>query len=79
MRTYKVAVMRVQTQVVEFTVKAASEKELKSQLDSVDFSEIDHRFDEGEVDSIEYEVSRVEKTTSGEPSFADDDLQDLLD
>jgi hypothetical protein len=76
---FTVSASRVQKQTVNFQVEAPSEKALRDMLDSVDLGEIDHRFDDdGEIDSIEYEVNSIEKSEKPTLSFADEDLQDLL-
>lgn len=75
MKTFTVVVQRYQTQTATFTVKAKSEDELKEKLAEIDFGQIDHCFDEGEVESIEYEATSVTPTKN---STIDEELQDLL-
>lgn len=80
MITYSVSVSRTQVQSVRFIVQASNLSELKNKLDNVDFAEIDERFDGGEVDSIDYDVTEIYDVAEMESSSisVDDDLQDLL-
>jgi hypothetical protein len=57
---------------------------LKKKLDELDFGFIDSHFDEGEVDSIDYEVKSVTKVKKGSPNMitfddSDEDFQEMLD
>lgn len=79
MKSYEVTIRRHQTQSVTFTVKSDNEKALRDKLEEIDLGEIDGRFDEGEVESIEYETTEINRVKGSEASFADEDLQDLLD
>ena len=76
---FEVSVTRTQLQSELFTVEAKNKEELKKILERIDFGCIDVRFDEGEVESIEYEVNSVKEVEkpSGQ-SFADEDLQELI-
>lgn len=79
MKTYKVVVSRTQIQTVEFVVQAENSSLLKSKLEEIDFGEIDHRFEEGEIESIDYEVRKIFVSKKPLPSsFADEDLQELI-
>ncbi len=76
---FQVSVTRHQLQSEEFTVKAENKEALQKILERIDFGCIDERFDQGEVQSIDYEVNsvkEVEKPSS--QSFADEDLQELI-
>lgn len=81
MKTFKVNVQRTQVQSQTFVVKAEDQSDLEKKLDELDFGHIDSVFDEGEVDSIDYEVTEVEscKKRPYEATFADEDLQECLD
>ena len=80
---FDVVIERTQSQFQVFTIKAKDQKSLEKKLEKLDldgeFSQIDERFDEGDVDSIEYSVSRVEPSKNKEQSFASEDLQELVD
>lgn len=76
---FKVAISRSQIQTQTFTVEAKSQAELEKALLELDFGDIDYRFDEGEVESIEYDVDNVCKIKKPiGKSFADEDLQEML-
>jgi DNA-dependent RNA polymerase auxiliary subunit epsilon len=78
---FKVNVSRSQVQTQTFTVEASSKSDLRNALEQLDFDFgfIDERFDEAEVDSIDYEVGNIEKVAKpDDTSFADEDLQELL-
>lgn len=79
MKTFKVNVQRSQIQTQMFVVKAVSKADLKKKLAELDFGEMDDRFDEGEVDSIEYDVASIEPCKEEGDTFADEDLQGCLD
>jgi hypothetical protein len=79
MKTFKVNVTRTQIQSQTFVVKAKSQFDLEMKLDNIDFGEMDSLFDEGEVDSIDYEVNEVEPCKKYGSTFADEDLQECLD
>jgi len=83
MPLFRVSVTRTQTQSIGFTVEASSQKDLEKKLISIEndcgFSELDHHFDDGEVDSIDYEVGNITTCKKGYTSFADEDLQGMLD
>lgn len=79
MKTFKVNVQRSQIQTQTFVVKAVSKADLEKKLAELDFGEMDDRFDEGEVDSIEYDVASIEPCKVYGLTFADEDLQDCLD
>lgn len=80
---FDVVIERTQSQFQVFTIKAKDQKSLEKKLEKLDldgeFSQIDERFDEGDVDSIEYSVSRVGPSKNKEQSFASEDLQELVD
>lgn len=78
---FKVNVQRSQIQSQTFVVKADDQSDLEKKLDEIDFGEMDSVFDEGEVDSIEYDVVDVEscKKRPYKATFADEDLQECLD
>ena len=83
MMQFEVVVTRKQTQHVSFIVEAESKDDLLTQLDWVEemnlFSDIDRRFDEGEVGSIDYEVGDVIRRTANMDKLPiDNDLQKLL-
>lgn len=76
---FKVTVSRSQVQTQVFTVEADNKADLEKTLMELDFGHIDSCFDEGEVDSIEYDVDNVEQVSKPRgTSFADDDLQEML-
>jgi len=75
---FTVSVTRSQNQSTTFTVEADNKKDLENKLNEIDFGEIDHRFDEAEVDSIDYTVNFVSACKEKTATFADEDLQDLL-
>lgn len=83
MPKFDVVITRTQTQSQLFTVQANSQKELEQQLEKLDldgqFAEIDDVFDQGEVDSIEYEVFKIKPSKNKAISFASEELQSLLD
>lgn len=79
MKKFKVHVQRTQVQSQVFYVKAESRDELDKKLEEIDFGEMDDRFDEGEVDSIEYDVASIEPCKEEGHTFADEDLQECLD
>jgi hypothetical protein len=83
MAFFSVRINRIQTQTQVFTVKADNKADLEKRLQELDeedgFGDIDERFDEGEVDSIEYSVSEVKPCKKDPSTFADEDLQDLID
>lgn len=83
MPKFDVVITRTQTQSQIFTVQANNQKELEKQLEQLDsdgqFAEIDEVFDQGEVDSIEYEVFKIKPSKNKNISFASEDLQSLLD
>lgn len=84
-----------ESMIAQFVASAKSKSELKNRLDELnnmgDFAKIDKRFDEGEVnyiegdgeeeevDSIEYNVLKIKCTRSNPSTFADEDLQKLID
>jgi hypothetical protein len=80
---FDVVVERSQVQFQVFTIKAKDQKSLEKKLEKLDLngelSQIDERFDEGEVNSIEYSVSRVSPSKNANQSFASEDLQELVD
>lgn len=80
---FDVVIERTQTQFQVFTIKATDQKSLERKLEKLDlngeFSQIDERFDEGDVESIEYSVSRVNPTQNKKQSFASEELQELVD
>ena len=76
---FKVNITRTQVQTQTFTVKANNQAGLEKTLSEFDFGHIDSRFDEGEVDSIEYDVVGVCKVSKPRgKTFADEDLQEML-
>ena len=77
---FQVSVTRHQLHSEEFTVEAKNKEELQKILEGIDFESIDDRFDDGEVHTIDYKVNSVKEVEqpSGQ-SFADEDLQELLD
>ena len=83
MAFFRVRISRIQTQTQVFTVKADNKVDLENRLQELDnedgFGDIDERFDEGEVDSIEYSVLDVKICKKDSSTFADEDLQDLID
>jgi len=81
MKKFKVHVQRTQVQSQVFYVKAEGRDELEKKLEEIDFGDMDSLFDEGEVDSIDYEVVETEPCNKGPgvSSFADEDLQEMLD
>lgn len=81
MPEFKIQVIRTQIQTVEFCVEAASKKVLEDKLNNIDFGEIDERFDEGEVVSIDYEVEEIEKIAPADAfsNFASEELKELID
>jgi len=79
MKTFKVNVQRSQIQTQTFVVKAVSKADLEKKLAEFDFGFIDGRFDEGEVDSIGYDVVSIEPCKEKGHTFASDDLQECLD
>lgn len=76
---FEVVVERSQSQFQTFVVEAKDQKALEARLEELDFSEVDERFDEGEVESIDYTVSRVSPAKKSDETFASDDLQNLID
>jgi hypothetical protein len=77
---FKVVISRSQIQTQTFTVEASSQADLEKTLLDLDFGEIDSCFDEGEVESIEYDVENVCKLSKPRgKTFADEDLQEMLD
>ena len=76
---FLVKISRIQTQTQFFTVKADNKADLERRLQELNFGEIDERFDEGEVHSIEYSVLDVKTCKKDSSTFADEDLQDLID
>ena len=80
MKNFKVVVQRTQIQSQTFVVKADNQSDLEKKLDELDFGHIDTVFDEGEVESIDYELKDVEPCKERPyTTFADDDLQECLD
>ena len=83
MSFFNVVISRTQTQTQVFTVEADNQVDLEKRLEELeienDFAEIDERFDEAEVDSIEYSVFNVKPCKKKPSTFADEDLQDLID
>jgi hypothetical protein len=81
MPEFKFQVTRTQIQTVEFCVEAASKKSLEDKLNNIDFGEIDERFDEGEVVSIDYDVEEIEKISPADAfsNFASEELKELID
>jgi hypothetical protein len=75
MSQFRVNVQRTQVQTQTFVVKCDNQSDLEKKLKEFDFGQLDVRFDEGEVDSICYEVTKVEPCTS----VFIDDLQEYLD
>lgn len=78
MPNFSVSVTRSQAQTVSFVVTADNKADLEKQLEELDFSEIDARFDEGEVEYIEYDVNKIVPTKHKPSSFEDEELQELL-
>lgn len=79
MKTFKVHVQRIQVQSQVFYVTASSREELEKKLQDVSFDEMDNVFDEGEVDSIEYDIVDTSPCKSGPSTFASEELQAQLD
>lgn len=79
MPNFKVHVQRIQVQSQVFYVKADSKKQLEKKLLDVSFDEMDNVFDEGEVDSIEYDVVETKPCDSLYSTFASEELQEQLD
>ena len=79
MKNFKVHVQRTQVQSEVFYIKAESQSDLEKKLDEIDFGEIDSCFDEGEVDSIDYEVLETKPCRLIPLSFASEHLQECLD
>jgi hypothetical protein len=76
---FKVAITRTQIQTQVFHVEASSRTDLKKTLEELDFDHIDERFDEAEVQCIDYEVGNINKIDKPfSKSFADEDLQLML-
>jgi hypothetical protein len=76
---FKVTVSRSQIQTQTFTIEADNQADLEKTLLELDFGHIDSCFDEGEVESIEYDVENVCKASKPRgTSFADEDLQEML-
>lgn len=78
MKKFKVHVQRTQIQSQVFYIRADSQEELERKLDEFDFGKIDHVFDEGEVDSIDYEVIETKPCKLIHPTFGSEDLQQCL-
>lgn len=78
MPNFSVSVTRSQAQTVSFIVTADNKADLEKQLEELDFSELDSRFDEGEVEYIEYDVNKIRPTKDNPTSFEDEELQELL-
>jgi hypothetical protein len=78
MPKFKVHAQRTQVQSQVFYVTAASREELEKKLQDVSFDEMDNVFDEGEVDSIDYEVVETCPCKSGPSTFASEELQEQL-
>lgn len=76
---FEICVQRTQVQSKVFIVKANSRDDLNNKLQEIDFGNIDALFDEGEVESIDYEVLCINPTEQEPSSFDDEDLQDCLD
>lgn len=70
MKIFRVIVQRTQIQSHTFVVSAKNQSELEKKLDEIDFGEMDEVFDEGEVDSIEYDV------VDSEPCDENEDFED---
>lgn len=79
MKTFKVHVQRIQVQSQVFYVTASSREELEKKLQNVSFDEMDNVFDEGEVDSIEYDIVDTSPCDSLYSTFASEELQEQLD
>lgn len=81
MPNFKVQVTRTQVQTVEFCLEASNKKALEDKLNEIDFGDIDERFDEGEVVSIDYEVDEIEKISPSDAfsNFASEELKELID
>jgi hypothetical protein len=79
MPNFKVHVQRIQVQSQVFYVKADSKEQLDRKLLDVSFDEMDDRFDEGEVDSIEYDIVETNPCESCTSTFASEELQEQLD
>lgn len=83
MPKFDVVITRTQTQSQLFTVQAKNKEELEKKLEELDLegqlAEIDETFDDGEVESIEYEVFKIKPSKNNSISFASEDLQALLD
>jgi hypothetical protein len=75
---FRVRISRTQTQTQFFAVKADDKADLERRLQELDFGDIDGRFDEGEVDSIEYSVLDVKPCEKDSSTFADEALQNLI-
>jgi len=78
MPNFAVNVTRTQTQSVNFTVTAKSKADLVKQLNLIEFSDLDDRFDSGHVDSIDYEIGTVRTSKDKPTTFADEELQAIL-
>jgi hypothetical protein len=78
MPLFTVKVTRYQTQSETFVLNAKNKEELEIKLNDFDFGEIDHRFDEAEVDSIEYEINDAKPCANQTTRFADEELQQLI-
>lgn len=76
---FKVNVRRTQVQSQTFVIKAEEQSDLEKKLNEFDFGHIDSMFDEGEVDSIDYEVGEIKPCKEEGYTFADEDLQECLD
>lgn len=80
---FNVVIERSQVQFQTFTIKAKDQKSLEKKLEKLDLngelSQIDERFDEGEVQEIEYSVSSVRPTKEKPYTWASEDLQELVD
>jgi hypothetical protein len=77
MPKFKLHVQRVQVQSQFFCIESSSQEELEQKLCKFDFGKIDYVFDEGEVDSINYEVVET-KPCEYFSAFASEDLQQCL-
>lgn len=78
MPNFTVTASRTQVQSVTFTISAKSKSELVRKLNLIKLSDLDDRFDEGHVDSIDYEIGTVCSSKNKPTTFADEELQGLL-
>lgn len=61
MNKFKVSVVRTQEQICVLEMQAENAKELRKILDETDFSEMDQKFDEGQVSNVYYDVRAIKK------------------